>query len=424
MGLIKMVLATLTCARTARALATTTDALLAGLAQRKAAFLGPGDDAARTVAVGNRAGDLDSIASALAVAHLTSGVALAQFARRDLALRRDASAALDFVSAGDALVFADDVSPAVAARRRDVAIWLTDHNRADHGFPLTGAVAGIVDHHADEGAHAAAERDVDGAAGSCSSLVAERLVAAGAGRSDLGALLLFAIALDCRGFDEKFRGTKYGDRDVAAAHTLLDALSGDAFGERSVDGLRVRALPEACRLGGAATMKHLSDALSAARFDVAGLDARQLLALDYKRASANGLRVGAANIFLTFAEFSARAGGEAALSDALRAFARDERVDVLFAMTKHDDAAGGRSLVYHATKGAATLEADLLALPAGLPPDLLASTLFLEQGVSAAGLGATTFGDVGDGARACTLNEQTSRKTVLPAILHLLGKPP
>ena len=216
MGLIKMVLATLTCARTARALATTTDALLAGLAQRKAAFLGPGDDAARTVAVGNRAGDLDSIASALAVAHLTSGVALAQFARRDLALRRDASAALDVAAARDALVFADDVSPAVAARRRDVAIWLTDHNRADHGFPLTGAVAGIVDHHADEGAHAAAERDVDGAAGSCSSLVAERLVAAGAGRSDLGALLLFAIALDCRGFDEKFRGTKYGDRDVAA----------------------------------------------------------------------------------------------------------------------------------------------------------------------------------------------------------------
>ena len=105
------------CARTARALATTTDALLAGLAQRKAAFLGPGDDAARTVAVGNRAGDLDSIASALAVAHLTSGVALAQFARRDLALRRDASAALDFVAAGDALVFADDVSPAVAAPR-------------------------------------------------------------------------------------------------------------------------------------------------------------------------------------------------------------------------------------------------------------------------------------------------------------------
>ena len=87
----------------------------------------------------------------------------------------------------------------------------------------------------------------------------------------LSTLLLFAIALDCRGFDEKFRGTKYGDRDVAAAHTLLDALSGDAFGERSVDGLRVRALPESCRLGGAATMKHLSDALSAARFDVAGL---------------------------------------------------------------------------------------------------------------------------------------------------------
>ena len=93
-------------------------------------------------------------------------------------------------------------------------------------------------------------------------------------------------------------------------------------------------------------------------------------------------------------------------------------------MTKHDDAAGGRALVYHATKGAATLEADLLALPAGLPPDLLASPLFKQQKVSAAGLGATTFRDVGDGARACSLNEQTSRKTVLPAILHLLGKPP
>lgn len=416
-----MALLAAACARTTRAMATTSDAL-ASLAQRKAAFLGTGD-ATRTVVVGNRAGDLDSIASALAVAHLTSGVAVAQFARRDLALRRDASKALDFLAAGDALVFADELDADVAERRRVDELWLTDHNCVDASFPLAGAVVGIVDHHADEGAHASAgDRDVDAAAGSCSSLVAERLVKAGSASSSLGALLLFAIVLDCRGFDAKFQGTKFSPRDVAAAHALLDALGGlEETVARSEGGLRARLLPATCRLGGAATVAKLSGILSAARFDVAGLTSRQLLALDYKHATVDGLRVGAANIFLTLVEFAAQAGGEAALSDALRDFAENEEVDVLFAMTKHDATAGGRALVYYATKGASTLEAGLAALPRGLSAALLASPLFVEQGVSTSGLGVAAFEDVGDSARACALDEKTSRKTVLPAILHLLG---
>ncbi|KAK7254317.1 hypothetical protein SO694_00009331 [Aureococcus anophagefferens] len=67
-----------------------TDAFDAITAQR-AAFLASGGG---RVCLGNAAGDLDSVVSALAAAALYGGAALARFPREDLALRRDAEAAL------------------------------------------------------------------------------------------------------------------------------------------------------------------------------------------------------------------------------------------------------------------------------------------------------------------------------------------
>ena len=94
------------------------------LAARKRAFLGGGGEAAMAVAVGNRAGDLDSIASALAAAHLSGGVAVARFRRRDLALRRDAAVALERCGGSeDALASASDVGPArVVLLETDVSL--------------------------------------------------------------------------------------------------------------------------------------------------------------------------------------------------------------------------------------------------------------------------------------------------------------
>ena len=160
--------------------------------------------------------------------------------------------------------------------------------------------------------------------GSCCSLVVEMADAATLGGA-LGVLLLGAIAVDTRGFDPSLLGTKYNGRDLAAGRKLLEALGGaplpaspkpspdpnpdsrpntnpnpnsspslnshpntnqaglDLENEHDVAvALRAAALPEIARVAGAPTVEALNAALLAARYDVRGLTAAELLRLDYK----------------------------------------------------------------------------------------------------------------------------------------------
>lgn len=407
------------------------------IATQRAAFLASGGG---RVCLGNAAGDLDSVVSALAAAALYGGAALARFPREDLALRRDAEAALAHddaaaAAAGGAparlaLVFGDEAAAAPAAA---CEVVLTDHNAFDGGdaslaFASPATVVAVVDHHADEGRHAdARDREIDAACGSCCTMLAERLLARGGEPpARLLALAFAAVAVDCRGFAAKHAGLKFSPRDVALGHAVLDALGGGPAPDGSAPALRGRALPAACAVLGAATVGDLAKRLLAARKDVSALDAPQLLRLDYKRASAGRLRVGAASIMAPLSDFSRRAGGGAPLGAALRAFAAKSGVDVLFAMTAAEQ--GAKGLAYVVRDGAvdaAALERRLEAAPEGLPGDLLALPLFATQRVTTDGFGlafGALLGD-GDGAPRCSrLRADITRKTVLPFVLHVLGE--
>ena len=275
---------------------------LESLKARKDAFLGDaaGPLACWTCCLGSSAGDLDSLASALAAAHACNGTAVARFRREDLALRKDCQLALGEKGA-EALLYEDEITDEVAAKREPkTTLVLVDHNRFDaQSLQLGDRIICVMDHHRDEGQHKdAIDREVDETCGSCSSLLAERMAAYM--EPDLARILLAAVAIDCRGFDPKVRGTKFSGRDVKAAHSLLDVL-GPKVSDRSEDSLRARPIPSG--VFDAATIPDLAKLLGAARHDVTGLTAAQLIALDYKSAVAgDGTKIGAASILTPFAD--------------------------------------------------------------------------------------------------------------------------
>ena len=146
--------------------------------------------------------------------------------------------------------------------------------------------------------------------------------------------------------------------------------------------------------------------------------------MDYKQASAAGLQIGAASILATYGDFEERAGGAEGLYAAMRAKAADRGVDVLVAMSQVDKATGLRGLGYVAAPDAkagaadafAAVERGLEAAPASLPEDLRTASLFVQQDIVGAGFGVA-FADRG-GLRHTAVRAATSRKTLLPTILH------
>ncbi|KAJ8606545.1 hypothetical protein CTAYLR_010407 [Chrysophaeum taylorii] len=402
------------------------------LVRRKEKWLG---GEASVIAVGNSGGDLDSIVSAIATAHLVGGVALAAFGSADLALRRDA--ALLFAHCGIAtradgsiaeLAYVDELGPCRGAKK----LALVDHNVADERVlgPLAACpVIAVLDHHADEGRYAdAPTRVVDPGCGSACSIVAERILDVGDAPDDLIALLLAAIALDTRGFDPKQR--KYSERDIRVATAILDRLTG---GARFIE-LRERPLPSSLDLGGAKTVVDLSKALLEARKDVADLDAAQLLRMDYKQAKGGHLEIGCAGVLVDLYELLSRADGR--LPEVLREMAAARRVDIMFAMTlaSHRDAKTGepkdrkrKAIVYLPVgngllRESRVLEQNLERLPRDLPPDLAELPLFQSQRIVEQGFQAH-FADLdNDGLRFSLVPCEVTRKTVLPTLLYFCGQ--
>jgi exopolyphosphatase len=211
-------------------------------------------------------------------------------------------------------------------------------------------------------------------------------------------------------------------------------------------------LPPSAHVLGATTVKALAAALLDARFDVSALSVADLLALDYKATRADGaLRVGVAAVFVPLAELLRRAGGGAALADAMGKFATARGVDALLALTAADDkgavvrnaaraadgagaddeptglkgaalapsAAGGGA----AAAAVAALAAALEAAPAGLPAALLAEPLFVRQAIDLTGFGLRWEALDGAGAlRVSALKRAATRKTVLPVVSYLAAQ--
>jgi hypothetical protein len=316
----------------------------------------------RHLLVGNEAADADSCVSALAHSLFLAGqgggreevlVPLLSCPRSDFALRREASVILGKwlgASTAQALLFVDDVPSPPAAGDR---VTLLDHNRLKG--PLAAlqwapAVAGILDHHLDEGSHpqvagearcidfdAAAQRGV----GSTCSLVALRLLGSPALDAPLAEALLSVIALDTI----NMLPSKATPRDEAAVAGLLGVLNSSSSSSSSAAG--------GSGGGGAATappaptLDSLFTHLNSLRSDRQwwlGLQPEAALGLDYKGFE----RLGTSALMLSAVDFLAGGQGGALQPHRLAAalaFGRARGVAVLALMSQVTSPEVARELV-------------------------------------------------------------------------------
>jgi len=405
--------------------------------------------------VGNDAGDLDSVVSAMALSYWldTPGqryLPAASFPRQDFKLRQDA--ALLFAHSGlpcgaDAaptnLLHWGELTPEALGRWPGIGVALTDHNKVAVEVAGTlGArttVAAVVDHHNDERAASTLSsplRVIDAAAGSTCSLLAELMPNEALEDPTVCALMLGVIAVDCRGFDPALLNIKYSIRDMQACTRLLSALgSATAFPEKvTPEILRDTPLPARAGVQGAKSMRELCDVLLEARYDVAARTPSELLRLDYKQATSEGGRVvGVAAVCISAPELLARANGPAGLEEALSLAAAERGVDVLFAMTAEDlDDAGQRKSLFAAagtraadsSAAAETLLGALSGIP-DLPPHLATQALFVVQDIATQGFGLD-WAALTPAAKlkGSTLRALATRKTLLPALLHFSDSQP
>ncbi|KAH9077714.1 DHH phosphoesterase [Lactarius deliciosus] len=230
-----------------------------------------------TISLGNEAGDLDSLASAVAYAwyathHLgQSTVPLLQTPRADISLRAENLYALDFSGVDPSHLLTGDELPTNVAPAEKYA--LVDHNTLTARFAAYEGVrvVAIIDHHEDEKHHLdASPRIIEVPTGSCSSLVA-RLIKKewpeGMSRA-VARLLLSAILIDTGGL--KVGGkAEVADREVAPF--LLE--------RAELPGVGVGTLADNQGVKG---IKELTKTLEAKKDSIDHLGPRDLLRRDYK----------------------------------------------------------------------------------------------------------------------------------------------
>ncbi|KAH9034773.1 DHH phosphoesterase [Lactarius pseudohatsudake] len=222
---------------------------------------------------GNEAGDLDSLASAVAYAwyathHLGQSTVLLQ-PRADISLRAENLYALDFSGVDPSHLLTGDELPTNAAPAEKYA--LVDHNTLTGRFAAYEGVrvVAIIDHHEDEKHHLdASPRIIEVPTGSCSSLVA-RLIKKewpeGMSRA-VARLLLSAILIDTGGLKAGGKA-EVADREVAPF--LLE--------RAELTGVGVGTLNQ-----GVKGVKELTKTLEAKKDSVDHLGPRDLLRRDYK----------------------------------------------------------------------------------------------------------------------------------------------
>ncbi|KAL7284602.1 hypothetical protein ACG7TL_001896 [Trametes sanguinea] len=239
-----------------------------------------------TVVMGNEAGDLDSISSAIAYAWYASrvkgisAVSLTQTLRADLHLRAENLHAFELVhiSPTDILCI-DDVPVQTSQPFPSSQFALVDHNRLQPRFTRDNPdarVVAVIDHHEDEGLHkdTADPRIVVVPTGSCSSLVArlfedhpEHMT------PEVATLLLCSILIDTSGLKP---GGKAEDADRRAASFLIHIASALPEHEKTSALEAPHEIP---------SLQQLHTTLQEKKASVAHLNTHDLLRRDYKEYS-------------------------------------------------------------------------------------------------------------------------------------------
>ncbi|BGP16545.1 hypothetical protein JCM10213_000543 [Rhodosporidiobolus nylandii] len=269
-----------------------------------------------TISVGNEAGDLDSMASALAYAHFAAQatpsssrqiIPLILTARSDLYLRPENTEALSRAGvADDSFLTIDDLPPSQLSSL-GAAFALVDHNVLLPPFrskPDTvedeeddRRVHAIIDHHADEGRHLAASPRLLRPVGSCASLITDHFTSSSPNISvptPLADLLLSAVLIDT-GLRPSTDGGKATETDLSAVNYLLPFSS---FASSTSNA--TIASSEASSSALSALMAH-NTLLSQKKNDVSHLSGRDLLRRDYKEYVESGVRYGLSTVPLSLA---------------------------------------------------------------------------------------------------------------------------
>ena len=241
------------------------------------------------VTVGNEACDLDSMACALAHAHYLArqggvvSVPLFQCPRAELPLRPEVEWLFQELSIDAAdLVFSGELQRERLEEVGQLSITLVDHHvPTGLAAEFTSAIVEAVDHRKlQEGA--GGWPTVLEPVGSCSSLVAERLLdePSYTMEATVATLLLGAIVLDT--VNLRPSEGKVTAKDTAVAERLAPLAS---IGQ-----------------------DQLFQQLSSARFDIRGLSTAQLLQRDYKQVSVGPHRLGFSSVTALLSDFLQREG--------------------------------------------------------------------------------------------------------------------
>ena len=241
--------------------------------------------------------DLDSLASSIALAYLSSTlnasrmVPLLLTPNKFMHLRPENLLALKHANIPvDVLIHPETLPNKLTTQdlsAQGVHFALVDHNRL---LPIfgSGEVDIIIDHHADEDVHKNAERLIQVPTGSCASLVTKHFrqawkaassSPAGAAGSpvppELATLLLSSIAIDTSGLKD---GGKAVDTDFESA-SFLYPKSTFAAGDSTLSGSDM-SITESSSIPPAFT--EFSDLLIQHKYDVSALSTHDLLIRDYK----------------------------------------------------------------------------------------------------------------------------------------------
>ncbi|GAA5983340.1 hypothetical protein JCM10908_000247 [Rhodotorula pacifica] len=271
------------------------------------------------ISVGNEAGDLDSLASSLAVAHFAgekdarSGskrrhVPLFLSGRNDLRLRPENLLALETAQIpAEALLTIDDL-PASRLANLGAKFALVDHNVLLDQFrshPETAdnaeddaRVVSILDHHVDERKHLAANPRVIELIGSCASLVTRQYATDERTPTPLADLLLSAIAIDTR-MKPVADGGKAAEVDLAAVQTLLPFSSFFASAAPISAATSDGAPSSSSTAAALDALKAYNSRLSMTKEDVSHLSGYDLLRRDYKEYHESSIRYGLSTVPLS-----------------------------------------------------------------------------------------------------------------------------
>eukprot|EP00300_Choanocystis_sp_HF-7_P027982 c33312_g1_i1.p1 GENE.c33312_g1_i1~~c33312_g1_i1.p1 ORF type:complete len:405 (+),score=64.63 c33312_g1_i1:36-1250(+) len=373
--------------------------------------------------LGNEGGDLDSIVSSIAYAHVLTVayphtdqvfVPLAQFPRNDFRLRKDAvwlfklcEFDMDDKLAPKDMVFWDEID--LDSSHAESNLILVDHNQLSHAVTRCtkwrGKVVGILDHHTDLGSFTdtVTPRVVrQGVGSTCSLVVTEsRRQCSDKPANELfsptlATMLAAVIAIDTRNFDLTLN--RFAAEDVEAATALGPLLPSD----HSMEGLFAECHHQ--------------------RHDVASFPTPDLLRLDYKQVTVGEYRVGLPGVLIPFTEWVQRNSLSSIVAD-IHEFASSNKLALVVCLTCAHE--GKRQLMVITNPAIAPSSAQLenvrdflLGVPATLSEELKRNDIMIQQGITQLGLGCDNV-VIGD-YLLCDLPDRVTRKAIIPSFVEFM----